>query len=280
VLQTLPAGSVQVCVTSPHYYGLRDYGVAGQIGLEKSPDEYVAQMVAVFREVRRTLRDDGTLWLNLGDSYSGGGGFSPDAPSNRNGQSKQTTQGSRTYKGRQPALGYKSKDLLGIPWRVAFALQADGWWLRSEIIWHKPNPMPESVRDRPTSAHEKVFLFAQSERYFYDARAVREPFADERMGNPGIYKRTSQASKGSNRDRQDTGFLNNGAGWNTDGRAAGRNICNVWTITPKPYAGAHFAVMPPALPSRAAAIHERSAVCPPRSSADGARAEPSCQYGP
>jgi DNA modification methylase len=140
--------------------------------------------------------------------------------------------------------------LLGIPWLVAFALRADGWWLRSEIIWHKPNPMPESVRDRPTSAHEKVFLFAKSERYFYDSEAVREPFADERMGNPGRYKRTSQASKGSNRDRQDTGFLNNGAGWNTDGRAAGRNIRNVWTIAPRPYAGAHFAVMPPELAER------------------------------
>jgi DNA modification methylase len=253
----MPAGSVQCCVTSPPYYGLRDYGVAGQIGLEKSPDEYVAQMVAVFREVRRVLRDDGTLFLNLGDSYAQGGSGGASSKSTLKNDGRPV-YGARAHEQRLNEIaftrksppGYKPKDLLGIPWLVAFALRADGWWLRSEIIWHKPNPMPESVRDRPTSAHEKVFLFAKSERYFYDSEAVREPFADERMGNPGRYKRTSQASKGSNRDRQDTGFLNNGAGWNTDGRAAGRNIRNVWTIAPRPYAGAHFAVMPPELAER------------------------------
>jgi DNA modification methylase len=175
VLRTMPDRSVHCCVTSPPYFGLRDYGADGQIGLEATPDAFVAKMVEVFREVYRVLRDDGTLWLNLGDSYASttsgtgarGGSFASE---------RAQWQGTATRK--EIPDGLKSKDLIGIPWRVAFALQADGWYLRSDIIWHKPNPMPESVRDRPTKAHEYLFLLSKSERYFYDADAVREPRAE------------------------------------------------------------------------------------------------------
>lgn len=177
VLRTLPDRSIHCVVTSPPYFGLRDYGVDGQIGLEPTPSEFVAEIVAVFRELRRVLRDDGTLWLNLGDSYSGGGGFSPDTPSNLGG-AKQTTQSSRLYKGRSPTHGLKPKDLIGIPWRVAFALQDDGWYLRQDIIWSKPNPMPESVTDRCTKAHEYLFLLSKSQRYHFDAEAIAERVAE------------------------------------------------------------------------------------------------------
>jgi DNA modification methylase len=160
LLATLDAESVQTCVTSPPYFGLRDYGVAGQIGLEATPDAFVAEMVAVFREVRRVLRNDGTLWLNLGDSYANdtkwGGSSSGKHVKGLHGDTG-VGRGKRT-------TGLKAKDLIGIPWLVAFALRADGWYLRSDIIWHKPNPMPESVTDRPTKAHEYLFLLAKSER--------------------------------------------------------------------------------------------------------------------
>jgi hypothetical protein len=163
-LRSLDAGCVQTCVTSPPYFGLRDYGVAGQIGLEPTPDEYVAKLVAVFREVRRVLADDGTLWLNLGDSYSR---MQPDnVPQSKNRRVMPPSM-------RERIVDLKPKNLIGIPWRVAFALQADGWYLRSDIIWHKPNPMPESVTDRPTKAHEYLFLLAKSERYYYDATRCR-----------------------------------------------------------------------------------------------------------
>jgi DNA modification methylase len=160
--------SVHCCVTSPPYFGLRDYGNAAQIGLEPTPAEFVAQLVEVFREVRRVLRDDGTLWLNLGDSYAGyhGNKNSVIPTSATNGWTNGTNENERTSTANRNGL--KSKDLIGIPWRVAFALQADGWYLRQDIIWHKPNPMPESVRDRCTKAHEYVFLLSKSERYFYD----------------------------------------------------------------------------------------------------------------
>jgi DNA modification methylase len=283
-MRTLPDASVQCCVTSPPYYGLRDYGTAEweggsadcdhkkvqdeagaiskstlgggkkttghlqegfkdvcghcgarrvdrQIGLEQEPDEYVARLVDVFRGVRRLLRDDGTLWLNLGDSYANVGG-----------SDGRRTQGYALAGGgfdrpNTTGEGIKPKDLLGIPWRVAFALQADGWWLRSAIIWHKPNPMPESVRDRPTSAYEMVFLLAKSDRYFYDADAIME----------------QAESTGKRRDTGGTdGFVDFGmvkgrAGNRADGK---RNARNVWTITPKPYKGAHFATMPIDLAAR------------------------------
>lgn len=177
VLASLPAESVHCCVTSPPYFGLRDYGHAGQIGLEQSPDAYVEKLVEVFREVRRVLRDDGTLWLNLGDSYAGswgargrGDGTNAARPDL---EAKHGTSAPNRYGFAN--LGIKPKDLIGIPWRVAFALQADGWYLRQDIIWHKPNPMPESVTDRCTKAHEYVFLLSKSPRYYFDSEAMQEP---------------------------------------------------------------------------------------------------------
>ncbi len=171
VLATLPEKSVNCIVTSPPYFGLRDYGMEGQIGLEKTPDEYVAKLVEVFRGARRVLRDDGTFWLNLGDSYSSQGG--PQCK-----QSKWQVHGASDTQNsgntRSPVVGLKPKDLIGIPWMVAFALRADGWYLRSDIIWSKPNPMPESVTDRPTKAHEYLFLLSKSKRYYYDAEAIKE----------------------------------------------------------------------------------------------------------
>ena len=243
-LRTLPDASVHCCVTSPPYWGLRDYGHDGQIGLEPTPEAYVARMVEVFREVRRVLRDDGTLWLNLGDSYTSNG-FWPGAPSNVNGSGLTRGAKSMSQRGRQVtarATGLKPKDLVGIPWRVAFALQADGWWLRQDIIWHKPNPMAESVRDRCTKAHEYVFLMTKSERYYYDAEAV-----SEKSINDGKVVRLSEKSLSR---AQATG-----RGVAPSGNALAdsitvkptRNRRSVWTITTKPYSGAHFAVMPPDL---------------------------------
>jgi DNA modification methylase len=201
-------------------------------------------MVAVFREVRRVLRDDGTLWLNLGDSYASG------EVGRHDGRTKNSGYGARHPGPRQSTklnTGLKPKDLVGIPWRVAFALQADGWYLRSDIIWHKPNPMPESVTDRPTKAHEYIFLLTKSPRYYYDADAIREGFADKRMGNPGDYARRSSFDKGINNDRQDLGFIGNGGGWTKGPENGGRNRRSVWTVTTKPFSGAHFAVFPPDL---------------------------------
>ena len=251
-MRTLAEGSVHCCVTSPPYWGLRDYGHEGQIGLEETPEAYVGRMVEVFREVRRVLRDDGTAWVNLGDSYCGGGGYAPNAPCNQRRADGESWGAMNAFSVREGEArkkarpgytppGLKAKDLVGIPWRVAFALQADGWWLRQDIIWHKPNPMPESVRDRCTKAHEYVFLLTKSERYFYDAEAVKEAFADERKGNPGRY--TKRYSIGAGRNDAAT----KSQPWNEDGAKQGRNRRSVWTITTKPYGGAHFAVMPPDL---------------------------------
>lgn len=173
-LRELPDESVQTCVTSPPYWGLRDYGVEGQIGLEPTSGEFLARLVAVFREVRRVLRPDGTCWVNLGDTYaSSGWGGGVGENSTINGTSQHAARAARE-KLKNRVVGVKAKDNLGIPWRVAFALQDDGWWLRSDIVWHKPNPMPESVRDRPTVAHEFIFLLTKSERYFYNVEEARE----------------------------------------------------------------------------------------------------------
>lgn len=177
-LSDIPDESVQCCVTSPPYWGLRDYGRDGQLGLEQTPEDYVEQMVETFAEVRRTLKDDGVLWLNLGDSYNGSGGAGGDySPGGMK-------EGQPKYPGRKVS-SLKPKDLVGIPWRVAFALQADGWWLRQDIIWHKPNPMPESVRDRCTKAHEYLFMFTKSAQYFFDHEASRE------QGSSGMRNRRS-----------------------------------------------------------------------------------------
>jgi DNA modification methylase len=259
VLPTLPDRSVQCVVTSPPYWGLRDYGVAGQIGSEATVEEWVDVMVAVFREVRRVLRDDGTVFLNLGDAYCGGGGYSPDSPSNIAGSRQSTNKGS--VKGRIGASdGMKTKDLIGMPWMVAFALRADGWYLRSDIIWAKPNPMPESVRDRPTSAHEHVFLLTKRPRYFYDADAVRLPALSDRpdMAEKGL--RTGAAYLNGNKDNAAKPDKQRGHGRRHDGfndrwdampkaeqQAIGANLRNVWTIATHAFPAAHFATFPPAL---------------------------------
>ena len=291
VLQGIPDGHFHCAITSPPYWGLRDYGLEptvwgkpaepcehewgkpiagrsqsgslngstldgtppgqerrpqwssafcrrcnawrGALGLEPTPELYVEHLVSVLREVRRTLRDDGTLWLNLGDSYNSQGGHTQvenDGRANR--QARSDMKGAH-------APGLKPKDLVGIPWRVAFALQADGWWLRSDIVWSKPNPMPESVRDRPTRSHEYLFLLTKSQRYYYDQDAIREPHTDpadihRRIRKDGEY-RHGKSQRGwmeGSEERADAAI------------AAGRNRRSVWTIAPQPYKGAHFAVFP------------------------------------
>lgn len=273
VLGKLPAGIAQCCVTSPPYWGLRDYGLpptqwpevaftpmaglppvtvpawSGCLGLEPEPMAFVAHLVCVFREVRRVLADDGTLWLNLGDSYA-----ATTRGSSGRGE-KQISNKGTLLADRKSSIprGLKPKDLIGIPWRVALALQAAGWYLRSDVIWAKPNPMPESVTDRPTKAHEYVFLLTKSERYFYDADAVREPMVHpdlaRRAGKtttPNV-DRKSDYQKASGRN--DGGPHISGAGFKSD-PDAGRNARSVWTIPSQPYRGAHFATMPRALAER------------------------------
>lgn len=223
---------VQTCVTSPPYFGLRDYGHDGQLGLEETPELYVAEMVKVFRAVRDVLADDGTLWLNIGDSYARGfGGGTP-------GEKASTNVGA--YKDRKPGKvpsGLKGKDMIGIPWMLAFALRADGWYLRQEIIWAKPNPMPESVTDRCTKSHEQIFLLSKSEKYFFDHVAIKEKAVGEASGNK------------ERKQRPSADVLKLGAQAGSIPWAGGemRNKRDVWTIASQPYKGAHFAVFPEAL---------------------------------
>jgi DNA modification methylase len=238
-MRTLADGSIHCCVTSPPYWGLRDYGHEGQIGLEETPEAYVGRMVEVFREVRRVLREDGTCWVNLGDSYAA---TTKQTGRNDNGQrASAPASWNCRYEYERTKIrtsgGLKPKDLIGIPWRVAFALQADGWWLRQDIIWHKPNPMPESVRDRCTKAHEYVFLLTKSDRYHYDAEAVSEAATGQPCGNT---KPTKAARLGDEMHRT-TANLHKIEPKDT------RNRRSVWKISTKPYGGAHFAVMPPDL---------------------------------
>ena len=242
-LRELPDESVHCCVTSPPYWGLRDYGVDGQIGLEPTPGSCVDKLVLVFAEVRRVLRPDGTLWLNLGDSYTSGNRVEHGS---RIGEKQATNRGANLTtaapRPMQPA-GLKPKDLVGIPWTVAFALRSDGWYLRSDIIWHKPNPMPESVTDRPTKSHEYVFLLAKSERYFYDADAIREPDAGTDHARTVLDGPSLEPSGGLKSRHK--GIRT------TEGRnGQGRNIRTVWPITTRPFPGSHFATMPPALAER------------------------------
>lgn len=236
VLAGMPDASVHCCVTSPPYYGLRDYGVEGQIGLEESPNAYVERLVAVFREVRRVLHPSGTLWLNLGDSYA-------NDVKGSNGKPGQGMKGVAN----QPAIqknwrtdGVKKKDLLGTPWRVAFALQADGWYLRQDIIWSKPNPMPESVRDRCTKAHEYVFLLSKSASYHFDAEAIKEVAVT--AGAPAERVTAGKAAREDQGERVRTRPVGRNCG-----SPDRRNKRSVWTVTPKPFKGSHFAVMPPGL---------------------------------
>lgn len=249
-LRSLPEKSVHCVVTSPPYWGLRDYGIEGQIGLEPTPEEYLEKMVQVFREVRRVLRDDGTAWVNMGDNYATGGYEPHDKGAALNGYdcpagwaAASRGQGAMKIAG---VGGLKQKDLVGMPWRLAFALQADGWYLRSDIIWSKPNPMPESVTDRPTKSHEYVFLLTKKARYFYDADAVREAHKPESLNRYEYGLHAQYAKKeqyGGTKDNQfcDTerlgDFIN----------PAGRNRRTVWEIPTQPTPEAHFATFPEAL---------------------------------
>jgi DNA modification methylase len=248
MLATLPDGSVDCCVTSPPYFGLRDYGVDGQRGLEQSPAEYVAGMADVFREVRRMLADDGTCWVNLGDSYSGSWGN----------QGRKETRGTQrpinggmispVHDGRYPSSGSNTgavkpgappaKNLMGIPWRVAFALQDDGWILRNAIVWHKPNAMPESVTDRLSTRHELVFLFSKSRRYWFDLDPIREQHAESTV-SAATRARIPYSAPGQRPNTKTRGMHDGGA-----------NPGDVWSINTSPFPGAHFAVMPLALAER------------------------------
>lgn len=258
VLKTIQDGSINCCVTSPPYFGLRDYGVDGQIGKEQTPDDYVAKLVEVFREVRRVLCDDGTLWLNIGDSYAGSWG-NYGGQNRGNGKQRVITRGSttnRAYDGlerwRPPTSnkieGVKSKDLIGVPWLLAFALRADGWYLRQDIIWSKPNPMPESVRDRCTKAHEYMFLLSKSERYYFDSQSINEPSVSNAI--PGGRRRTGQnAFRGQGHFLKGDKDRAHREGRDMSGIGAGltRNKRSVWTVPTKPYRGAHFATFPEGL---------------------------------
>ena len=240
-LKELPEQSINTCITSPPYWGLRDYGTGGQLGLEDTPEEFVENLVKVFREVKRVLRDDGTVWLNLGDSYYN---YRPGK-----GQSliKQTVNNTNQDLPQELARrankidGLKEKDLVGIPWRVAFALQADGWYLRQDIIWYKPNPMPESVKDRCTKSHEYIFLLSKNAKYYYDNESIKEDAVYDK--DLGILRSRKQAELNhpSIIKRQEIGIDSTSAG---DGK---RNKRSVWTVTTKPFKGAHFAAFPPDL---------------------------------
>lgn len=250
VLQTLPDECVHCCVTSPPYWGLRDYGVEGQIGFEPTPEEYVKKLVEVFREVRRVLRKDGTLWLNLGDSYASPGKGGPWDEGRTQKNTGRVLYARQANRGNIP--GIKPKDLVGIPWRVAFALQADGWWLRSDIIWAKGtsgqlcwgNAMPESVRDRPTRAHEYIFLLTKSKHYYYDQDAIREP------QKPTSIARAQQGDWRGKPGMEQAYLGNPPRGLTRQSQRPidrGRNRRSVWVVSTKPFKDAHFAVFPPDL---------------------------------
>jgi DNA modification methylase len=247
VLRTLPAASVQTVVTSPPYFGLRDYGVDGQIGLEESPRQFIKEMVRVFREVRRVLRDDGTLWLNLGDSYAGGG-RGPDTGSTLGGGRKsqdESRKAARKRGARVPA-GLKRKDLIGMPWAVAFALRDDGWYLRRDIVWQKMNVTPECVFDRPTSEHEYVFLLTKRPDYFYDYDAITEPVSGtSHPRGHGRHPKSATPSSASGRVKANSSFSTA-----VRGLVAKRNARSVWSIPSAPFSESHFATFPPELPRR------------------------------
>jgi len=263
-LRALPDGVAQTCVTSPPYFGLRDYGVDGQIGLEATPDEFVAAMVEVFREVRRVLREDGTLWLNLGDSYATDSKWGGST----GGKAAAGLHGGGGGGRNKTRVGLPDKNLIGIPWRVAFALQADGWYLRQDIIWAKPNPMPESVRDRCTKAHEYVFLLSKGPRYYFDADAIAEGLQtdpreryEQRARVTGRGAQGASAARGGDRDksggfpprkrgvppRHDGLESSDQSGLDQVERGGRRNKRSVWTVATQPFKEAHFATYPPEL---------------------------------
>lgn len=233
VLKTLCDASVHACITSPPYFGLRDYGVEGQLGLEETVEEYLEKLVEVFREVRRVLRPDGTLWLNVGDSYAVRSGAQP--PTN--------TRNSVGHTAKKIPIGFKRKDLIGIPWRLAFALQADGWYLRDDIIWHKTNAMPEAVTDRPTRAHEYIFLFSSKPVYYYDSDAIKEPCGTK--GNSrtfrggGVYVDNASFDNNTVKARESRG--------NVENKSGKRNKRDVWSVATARFKEAHYATFPPEL---------------------------------
>lgn len=245
VLPTLEAESVHCCVTSPPYFGLRDYGHADQIGLEKTPEQYIAELVVVFQEVRRVLRNDGTLWVNIGDTYSGGKIGRTDM--DKAGRERLSKRGHMGYANKKiegqkwrETPGLRAKQLIGIPWRLAFALQSDGWFLRQDIIWSKPNPMPESVTDRCTRAHEYIFLLSKSAKYFFDAKAIAEPIADSTYADKRLFNDEYVAPR---RQRGYPGNPQQGSGL-LKPRGETANKRSVWTVANQPYSGAHFASFP------------------------------------
>lgn len=226
VLQTMEPESVHTCVTSPPYFNLRDYGMEGQIGMEETPEEFVDKLVSVFREVRRVLRPDGTLWVNIGDSYATRSGRQP--PTN--------TRNSCGHTEKRTPLGYKYKDMIGVPWLLAFALRTDGWYLRQDIIWNKTNCMPESVRDRCTKSHEYIFLLTKSERYYFDAAAICEPIAES---SEKRYQQDIEHQAGSNRQPgKENGPMK------AVGNGKTRNKRTVWSVSTARFKGAHFATFP------------------------------------
>ncbi len=250
-LKDLNDGSVQCVVTSPPYWGLRDYGVDNQLGLEETPEEFVENLVKVFREVRRVLKNDGTVWLNLGDSYSGSGkGTAGNLGKKYNERHLEHKTGGIIPKGLKP------KDLVGIPWRVAFALQSDGWYLRQDIIWHKPNPMPESVTDRCTKAHEYIFLLSKSAKYFYDADAISEKAKYYNItGMDATGYKDAYSFNGKHKNLMDRGqnihsmHVKRSKGEGEPDTEGKRNKRSVWKINTKPYKEAHFATFPEELPT-------------------------------
>lgn len=249
VLKTLDDESVDCCVTSPPYYNLRDYGVDGQIGLENSPEEYIQKLVEIFREVRRVLKKDGTLWVNIADSYAGSGKGRV-----KGGIAKIETF-SKTQRGNYGTINgilqktecssCKAKDLIGIPWMLAFALRADGWYLRQDIIWAKPNPMPESVRDRCTKSHEYIFMLSKSPRYYFDNEAIKEPVASNTVKRMSVG--TNAPRYGGKKYTETPDKFHRTKSGNMYDYRPKRNKRDVWTVTTKPFKGAHFATFPPDL---------------------------------
>lgn len=276
LLRQMPDQSVHCCVTSPPYFGLRDYGVDGQIGLEETPAEFIARLVEVFREVRRVLSDDGTCWVNMGDSYAGswGGHGRDDMGLGISALSARQLAASQRKDKKVTQRGFKPKDLMGMPWRLAFALQDDGWYLRQDIIWHKPNPMPESIRDRCTKAHEYLFLLSKSRRYYFDQAAISEPLApasverlaqegwEEQEGSGRVPGKTNGAMKavGGKRSKRYSFARETKATAGEHGQKGQhrpdrpdidysdkRNKRSVWSVATVGFKGAHFATFPPEL---------------------------------
>ena len=264
MMRSLPDCSVHTCVTSPPYYGLRDYDVEGQIGLEETPDEFVKRLVEVFREVRRILRDDGTLWVNIGDTWAANRSY--QVVSTKGGKKHGEAQ-SVKGKGSKVPIGLKPKDLIGVPWRLAFALQDDGWYLRQEIIWHKPNSMPESVKDRCSKAHEQIFLLSKSQRYYFDYEAIKEPAIGGAKGSSFNKGKTAthQLGRSSEKERAESDL---------------RSRRSVWSIPTVPFRDAHFATFPPNLvaPCILAGAPEGGIVLDPFGGS-GTTAQVSSKYG-